>query len=268
MRRLTPFASGIALAVAATFAAPRAAAPPTPVILELFTSEGCSSCPPADTLLQSLLEIQPVAGAEVIALGQHVDYWDELGWKDRFSSAALTERQRVYGRVLSLDSIYTPQVIVDGRSEAVGSDAAAIRRAIAHAVALPHATVSIAIERSTADKIAVSVSATNLPALSRRDHADIVVAVVENGLRSQVRAGENNGRTLTHAAVVRTLSVIGEATPAHAGALQQAQGEARTDLTLSPSWQRDQVRIVAFVQERASRHVLGAAAMALPGTPR
>jgi len=260
MRRLLLFASGIALAASATFTAPRAAAPATSVIVELFTSEGCSSCPPADTLMQSLLESQPIAGAEVIALGQHVDYWDQLGWKDRFSSAALTDRQRVYGRVLSLDSIYTPQVIVDGRSEAVGSDAAAIRRAITHAVALPHASVSIAIEPSAADRIAVSVSATNLPTLSRRDHADIVVAIVENGLRSQVRAGENSGRTLTHAAVVRTLAAIGEATSAHAG--------ARTDLTLSPSWQRDQVRIVAFVQERASRHVLGAATMALPGASR
>jgi len=254
------FASGIALAVGATFAAPRAVTPATAVIVELFTSEGCSSCPPADTLLQSLLESQPVAGAEVIALGQHVDYWDQLGWKDRFSSAALTDRQRVYGRVLSLDSIYTPQVIVDGRSEAVGSDANAIRRAISHAVALPHAALSIAIEPSATDKLAVSVSATNLPTLSRGDHADIVVAVVENGLRSQVRAGENNGRTLAHAAVVRTLAAIGEVTPAHAA--------ARTDLTLSSSWQRDQVRIVAFVQERASRHVLGAAAMALPGATR
>jgi len=258
MRRLTLFASGIAFAAGATFSAPRAAAPPTAVIVELFTSEGCSSCPPADSLLQGLLESQPVAGAEVIALGQHVDYWDQLGWKDRFSSAALTDRQRLYGRVLSSD-IYTPQVIVDGRSEAVGSDAAAIRRAIAHAVALPHASVSIAIEPEAADKIAVSVSATNLPTLSRGDHADIVVAVVENGLRSQVHAGENSGRTLTHAAVVHRLTAIGEAAPARA---------ARTELTLSPAWQRDQVRIVAFVQERASRHVLGAAAMALPGASR
>jgi hypothetical protein len=259
MRSLMLFASGIAIAASATFAAPRATAPATPVIVELFTSEGCSSCPPADTLLQSLLESQPIAGAEVIALEQHVDYWDQLGWKDRFSSAALTDRQRVYGRVLSSD-IYTPQAIVDGRSEAVGSDAAAIRRGIAHAAALPHAAVSIAIERPSADKIAVSVSVTNLPTLSGRDHADIVVAVVENGLRSQVRAGENNGRTLTHAAVVRTLAAIGEVTPARAA--------VRTDLTLSAAWQRDQVRIVAFAQERASRHVLGAAAMALPGALR
>jgi hypothetical protein len=252
------FVFGIVLVFA--LAAPRAAAPPTAVLVELFTSEGCSSCPPADTLLQSLVESQPIPGAVVIALGQHVDYWDELGWKDRFSSKALTDRQRGYGRVLSVDSIYTPQMIVDGRSEFVGNDAAAAQRAILKAASLPHASVSIAIEASVADRFAVSVAAAGLPALSRGDRADIVVAVVENGLRSQVHAGENNGRTLVHTAVVHTMTPIGDATPERAS--------ARTDVTIAPTWQREQLRIVAFVQERASRHVLGAAVMALPGAHR
>jgi len=241
--------------------APRAAAPrPTPVLVELFTSEGCSSCPPADTLLQNLVDSQPIAGAEVIALGQHVDYWDELGWTDRFSSAALTGRQREYGRAFASDSIYTPQMVVDGQSEYVGSDAAAVRRAIAKAVSLPHAAVSMTIEASGADRFAVSVAAAELPTLSRGDRADIVIAVVENGLRSQVHAGENSGRLLTHAAVVRTMTSIGDATP--------AQTAARTEVTIAPTWQRKHVKVVAFVQERVSRRVLGAAAMALPGARR
>src|SRR6185295_16209008 len=96
---------------------------PTPVIVELFTSEGCSDCPPADTLLDRLIATQPVAGAEIIGLGQHVDYWDRLGWKDRFSSAALTNRQRQYQARFNTESIYTPQMVVDGRAEFVGSDA-------------------------------------------------------------------------------------------------------------------------------------------------
>src|SRR5262245_55634142 len=95
---------------------------PTPVIVELFTSEGCMDCPPADTILARLVAEQSVAGAEVIGLGEHVDYWDQLGWKDRFASAALTSRQQAYGARFNIDSVYTPQMIVDGRAQLVGSD--------------------------------------------------------------------------------------------------------------------------------------------------
>lgn len=251
----------VMFAVVSALAASGSVAPrQTAVLVELFTSEGCSSCPPADTLLQNLADSQPIAGAEIIALGQHVDYWDELGWRDRFSSAALTSRQRQYGRAFAIDSIYTPQMVVDGQSECVGSDAAAARRAIVKAASLPHAAVSMTIEASGADRFAVSVAAVELPQLSLGDRADIMIAVVENGLRSQVHAGENSGRLLTHAAVVRTMTPIGEATP--------SQLAARTEVTIAPAWQRDRVKVVAFVQERASRRVLGASAAALPGARR
>ena len=103
---------------------------PIPVIVELFTSEGCSDCPPADTLLDTLIATQPIAGAQIIGLGQHVDYWDRLGWRDRFSSAALTSRQQVYQTRFRTESIYTPQMVVDGRAEFVGSDGNAARKAI------------------------------------------------------------------------------------------------------------------------------------------
>jgi hypothetical protein len=109
------------------------AADQTAVLVELFTSEGCSSCPPADTLLQRFVDASPVAGAHIIALGEHVDYWDQQGWTDRFSSAALTNRQRIYSQALNLDSIYTPQLVVDGWAQCVGSDAAAARRAVGQA---------------------------------------------------------------------------------------------------------------------------------------
>lgn len=108
--------------LACAFDAPRAVAPSI-VVVELFTSEGCSSGPPADTLLQRLADASPVEGVQIVALGEHVDYWDQQGWKDRFSSVALTNRQRVYAQALNTESIYTPQMIVDGRAEFVGSDA-------------------------------------------------------------------------------------------------------------------------------------------------
>src|SRR5947207_13661061 len=119
------------------------AAPPTPVVVELFTSEGCESCPPADLLLRQLASTQPVTRAQIIPLSLHVDYWDQLGWKDRFTSALLTNRQRVYGTRFNLDSVYTPQMVIDGRSELVGSDAGAARKAIAKAAATAHGVVRI-----------------------------------------------------------------------------------------------------------------------------
>ena len=105
----------------------------TPVLVELFTSEGCSSCPPADALLAKLSRDQPVASAQIIILGEHVDYWDQLGWHDRFSSAQYTERQRQYGTRFKVDDIYTPQMVVNGSEQFVGNDAAHALRAIAQA---------------------------------------------------------------------------------------------------------------------------------------
>src|SRR5436305_248711 len=164
---------------------PVVAAPPTPVLIELFTSEGCSDCPAADALLDKLVATQPVAGAEIIALGEHVDYWDRLGWKDRFSSAALTNRQQIYGARFSTESIYTPQMVVDGIAEFVGSDANAARRAIAKAVAAPHGTVSIDVQPDVArPALHIGITGADLPKIGRGDRADIVVAVTEDGLKT------------------------------------------------------------------------------------
>jgi hypothetical protein len=239
-------------------AAARSQSASVPVVVELFTSEGCSSCPPADALLQRIVDAQPLAGVEIIGLGEHVDYWDHQGWKDRFSSSSFTERQQGYGAHFRSDSIYTPQMVVDGRAEFVGSDGDAARRAIQRASTLAHGRVEVSVAATAireTDGLHVSVTSSGLPSISSGDRADLVVAITEDHLESKVTRGENHGRTLQHAAVVRPLQVAGE--PAAGG------GPLTTDVRLDPSWQRDRLKIVAFVQERRSRAILASAAARL-----
>jgi hypothetical protein len=247
----------VVLVLAGVRVRPRAAEPaPIPVLIELFTSEGCEDCPPADKVLEQLI-VAPPAGVEVIGLGEHVDYWDQLGWKDRFSSHALTARQGLYAARFANDSIYTPQMVVDGRSEFVGSDAGAARRAIAKAVAQSHGVIGI-VTRDDRDpkRVALQITITDLPKITRGDQADIIVAVTEDGLRTDVKRGENRGRTLTHAAVARYMATIGDT-------VADGPSSAAADVTLAPDWQRDRLKIIAFVQERKSRQILAAASTAL-----
>ena len=250
------------------------AVPPTPVIVELFTSEGCSDCPAADTLLEKLMATQPVTGAEIIGLGQHVDYWDRLGWKDRFSSAALTDRQQRYQTRFRTESIYTPQMVVDGRAEFVGSDAGAARKAIERTLTQPHGTVQIdlsgvraesappagaaPIRAEQARRLRVGVTVTDLPPVARGDRADIVVLVTESGLRTEVKRGENHGRTLSHAPVARYLATIGQTADE-----ASSTTSARAEIELAAEWQRDRVAVVAFVQEVRGRAILASASVPL-----
>ena len=270
----------VALAFAAASRGARAG-PPTPILVELFTSEGCSDCPPADALLEKLTASQPISGVEIIGLGQHVDYWDRLGWKDRFSSAALTSRQQLYGARFNIDTIYTPQMVVDGRVAFVGSDTNAARRAIERALTSPHGVVRIDIDSNVGrpfqgrqnlqdrqdgdpervalhltERVALQVTVSDLPRLGRGDRADIVVAVTEGDLRSDVKRGENHGRTLTHAAVVRYMATIGQA-------VSDGVSSARADIPLAADWQRDRLKLVAFVQELRGRAILASASVSL-----
>jgi hypothetical protein len=228
------------------------------VIVELFTSEGCSSCPPADSFLQKLADSQPVSDVQIVALGEHVDYWNRLGWKDRFSSAAFTERQQAYANHFKLPSIYTPQMVVDGRTELVGTDVNAARNALEQARRAVHGVLSIKTGAGTGPPVlSVTVTADQLPPISSGDRADIIVAITEDRLASDVKRGENQGKVLAHAAVVRHLAAIGEAT-------QSGASTVTAQLPLSPEWKRENLRIVAFVQARRSRAILAASTVPAP----
>jgi hypothetical protein len=229
-----------------------------PVIVELFTSEGCSSCPPADTLVAKLAADQPIQGTYVLALGEHVDYWDHLGWRDQFSSSAYTARQSEYGRVLRKD-VYTPQVVVDGQDGFVGTDLDAFQRALEKAARAPKGRVELAVGGSARPVVTVRLS--GLQQAQLRQTADLVVAITEDGLGSEVRSGENRGKKLSHAAVVRSLVVASKI------ARDADTFAAEITPTVNPAWQRDRLRVVAFVQERSSRRIVAANAIPLAVAP-
>ncbi len=192
------------LAIAASSAL-AADPPPAPVIAELFTSEGCSSCPPADRLLAELDRRQPVARARVIVLSEHVDYWNQLGWRDPFSLPQFSRRQEQYARVLGGD-VYTPELVVDGREPVLGNDAAAVQKAILRAAARAKAPVRIAGARREGAEAAIEIS---VPPLAK-GRGEVWVAMADESARSSVNRGENAGRTLVHVAVVRSLAKAGE----------------------------------------------------------
>jgi hypothetical protein len=226
-----------------------------PVVLELFTSEGCSSCPPADALLAKLAEQQPMAGADLIALEEHVDYWDHQGWNDPFSSSQWTQRQRDYAAGLADHGVYTPELVVNGRSGFVGSRTAETYRAILGAIAQPHTEISVSVLKGENRKHeGLRVEAGKLVGAQPDDTAEVWLAVTETGLHNAVSGGENAGQDLHHAPVVRWLHKAGtaarDAAPSFAG---------ESDLKLDSTWKRRNLRIVAFVQEKRSRHILGAA---------
>jgi hypothetical protein len=225
-----------------------APAPDTPVLVELFTSEGCSSCPPADALLAALEAEQPVPGAEIVPLGLHVDYWDRLGWKDPFSSADYTARQQAYAGPLGGEEVYTPQVVVDGQVGVVGSDAPAIRAAVAAAAARPHLAVRVTA-RTSGDGIRLTVDLPAAPAGAEK--VQVFAALTEAAATTRVTRGENRGRTLQHVAVVRKLESLGPLDAESA----VAEGAWRIDR----KWNAQALRAVVWLQGEKTRHVLGAA---------
>ena len=228
-------------------------APRTPVLVELFTSEGCSSCPPADQLLILLDEQQFVAEALVIPLSEHVEYWNGLGWRDPFSAPMFTERQQEYADVLTDGLLYTPQMVVDGQTELIGSQRDLAQQAIAGAAVASKAAMALALTGGGGrNAVSVEVTISGVARLGVRNDADLWLAVTEEGLATDVRRGENANRRLPHAAVVRQLEKI-ETLPMPA----PDRFTAVAQVALDPDWHDGSLRLVAFLQERKSRRVLG-----------
>ena len=221
-----------------------------PVLIELFTSEGCSDCPPADSLLQKLDRLQPVAGAELIVLSEHVDYWDDIGWRDPFSSHQYSVRQEDYAHQFGIASPYTPQMVVDGKIEFVGSDE---RRAI-QAIANETKTAKVALNLSDAHfdsnkRIALHIESGPMPADSPSNSANVMLAVADESDESHVIHGENGGRTLKHVAVLRNLAQVGSVDKT-TGFSQDVSIDAKN---VGPQ----NLRIVAIVQEKTAGKVWG-----------
>jgi hypothetical protein len=220
----------------------------TPVVVELFTSEGCSSCPPADLLLTRLEKAQPVPKADIIVLEEHVDYWDQQGWRDPFSAHFFTLRQQGYASAFAEEDIYTPQMVVDGHVGFSGGNAMRALREISAAASLPHASVSVRRK----DDLSVTLTADHFAAGTK--DAEIVLAVTEDALSSQVLRGENAGKQLSHAAVARSLSSVARFDPRKSPAYS-----ADVALHIMPEWNRQNLRVIGFVQDRSSHRILGAA---------
>ena len=223
--------------------------PRTPVLIELFTSEGCSDCPPADALLQRLDRSQPVNGAELIVLSEHVDYWNGIGWKDPYSSHEYSQRQGTYAGLFGLGSVYTPQMIVDGRFEFVGSDERRAIQAVENASQTEKITVNLtSVHAEPNHMLALHIDAAQLPSSSTAKSASVLLAIADESDESHVSGGENGGRTLKHIAVVRSLARV--------GTVDQSESLSR-DLKIKIGSERENMRLVAFVQEENTGKVWG-----------
>jgi hypothetical protein len=237
--------------------------PPTshgfPVVVELFTSEGCSSCPPADAFLAKLAEQGPAHDMQIVALEEHVDYWDDQGWHDPFSSHNWTTRQSAYAGVLGNKNPYTPQIVVDGSAECSGGRPQLALQAIVQEAARPKAPVTLS--QGPAGKPGTEsfyVEIGKLTPSAKGGAAEVWLAITETGLHSSVTRGENAGHELSHAAVVRSMRKVGEAKPDRDVGFS---GDAA--IPIRNEWKRENLKAVAFVQEKNSLRILGASEIPL-----
>lgn len=227
----------------------------TPVLVELFTSEGCSDCPPADALLERLDRSQPVAGAQLVVLSEHVDYWNGIGWRDPYSSHTYSDRQNAYAGLFGLGSVYTPQMVVDGKFEFVGSDERRALAAAETAAKSEKVNVSFSGAHQESDRVlTVHLDTGHLPS-SAGGRANVLLAVADEKDESHVSGGENGGRTLRHIAVVRSLKKV--------GSLDQSNGFSE-DVKIDLPHRNGSMRLIAFVQDGKTGAIWGVGSTRFP----
>jgi hypothetical protein len=240
--RIKKAAAGIVLALI-TASAPAQKT----VLVELFTSEGCSSCPPADALLRQVNGSQTSAGQLVVGISEHVTYWNSLGWSDPFSSSLYTERQNAYSERFHLEGVYTPQMVINGAEQIVGSDRAALQHAVEQEEEQrPRICLRILSLRVAGKTLTVNFSTSgDLPAQG----ADLIAVLTDDSDRSSVLHGENSGRTLAHVAVARSISRV---------ARVQAAGERTVQIQIPASFPAEQAHhLILFAQTPGNGRVLG-----------
>lgn len=231
--------------VASSFEESDTSASSEPVVLELFTSQGCSSCPPADALLRELGR-QP----DVVAISYHVDYWNRLGWEDPFSSPAWSQRQEDYVRALRGDTLYTPQIVVDGVRDLVGSDRSALEAALRERRLVgKRIQPKVRVQRA-GDEALVEIG----PVEGLPRNVELRVLITESDIDTRVKRGENARRHLRHDHVARSMETVAE----------YAGDEVALRLALENDWQAENLAVVVLVQQSKGRRVLGASRVRLP----
>ena len=254
MSKWLPVIAGMVVIVAVLIAAggdehrPSAAGSPAVTVVELFTSQGCSSCPPADRLLS---EIAGHQAGRVIPLAYHVDYWNRLGWTDPFSSAEWSRRQQAYAAAFHSEQVYTPQAVINGATEVVGSNSSAVDRAIGTASRESNSySVTLAVHPQS-DGVRLNVS-TGARSPVTRPALQVLVAVAESGISTNVKRGENSGRELQNDHIVRRLVPVGTTRNGE-------KFEGSVLIKILPEWNRRNLEFVALLQDPQSMHIYGAA---------
>ncbi|MCA9417187.1 MAG: DUF1223 domain-containing protein [Candidatus Omnitrophica bacterium] len=224
-----------------------------PVVLELFTSEGCSSCPPADKVLSEIAEKTPIDGVEIIPIGWHVDYWNKLGWTDRFSKEDYTRRQYAYAQSSKRESVFTPEAVLNGLGGINGADRTAILKGAQYLAERPGVEVKMVVSFTEPETLTVNLETPKGVSIPEGESLDVLVVITEDNLITRVERGENSGRTLRHDAVVREFKRVGVIRDD-----RDLPFKKKVTMDWNPDWSKENSHVVVLLQEHLSQLILGA----------